>query len=146
MCVFLDAIARFLFTQTGARVSQAVSLTWLEVVEVDPFRVREEASNPLAEVEDLRAAVPGAAHTPEAVEGNIALAHICGPRADRRSGVADKRRVQRAERAAGSLAAYADRRPDALRFPAGIPVAPRRVSAPLRARPRRSAARKPPSC
>jgi hypothetical protein len=50
-------------------------LTWLEVAEVDPFRVREEASIPLAaEVEDLR----GAVHTWEAGEGNIPLAHICG--------------------------------------------------------------------
>jgi hypothetical protein len=50
-------------------------LTCLEVVEVDLFRVREEASIPLAaEVEDLR----GAAHIREAVEGNIPLAHICG--------------------------------------------------------------------
>jgi hypothetical protein len=47
----------------------------LEAVEADPFRVRGEASIPLAvEVEGLRAA----AHTREAVEGNIQLAHICG--------------------------------------------------------------------
>lgn len=54
-------------------------LTWLEVAEVDPFRVRGEASIPLAaEVQDLRAAVRGAAHIREAVEGNIPLVHICG--------------------------------------------------------------------
>jgi hypothetical protein len=46
---------------------------------VDPFRVRGQVSIPLAAVvEDLRAAVPGAAHTREAVEGNIPQAHIYG--------------------------------------------------------------------